>query len=302
MGQTTPNPFSPSERRSNQVFLVTEKNPRLKEFIKNNTQNIQFIDDHIFIESMISQIRLRSLSSILRKPIDVLSYLFSGVNIDLKFISVDFANIQKSNRQIYRGFSDTDIIYIRENEIRADQFARFLDPLANVPLPFQPIIIIEPASGTAALKDKLALCSSRVMFTPFEDTGGEGFRSKGVCERTQDFVNLYSDSCHDSISRSSYDVVQSLFLGCNEVQKLAAQLLFLRSKIVSQGRQHAIADLRRLIDEFNARDMDLMDSEFADSALFLKSMIILNELYCTENPAGSLDTPLLSQQRSTIPF
>lgn len=282
-------PFSEKTKASDQVFLVPRGNQYISEFLTAKKDSVRYVNDHKSLEGLISDVKKSKFGTKANAGLKVLSYLFDEV----KFKAGDKAEIviaQNANRQSYKGFSEEDIFYIKEDSIEDTQFARFLEPFLGVATKKQPLIMIEAESEMSALRARLEKCPEEIVFREYGAVSElSRFQASGAVNNSSEFVRLYSDNCFSSIARIEDEDWQSNFLTGDNITDYVKELLFIRAKLLSTERHHVTSRVKALLASLDSMEAELCRAKDYDDFLLVRAFIKLNLLYCTEDPQGTFD-------------
>lgn len=287
-------PFSPENRRSNQVYLIAKADELIRSIASNDEYSTEYVNDNHHMEQLVSKMRRTRLCQFVRKPIEVLHDVFGDISkITISELSVEFSKTQNMNRISYRGYNDRDVFVIREDGITGQLFARFLEPLTRIPKSLQPLIFVEPNKDLGALKKSLETCSDKIEFVDFcGEKASESFWPTAHCRSETDFLSLFSDQCFDTIARTPDAVIKKLFSRADSAQGIALELLHIRSLILSRERHHLSSHIEAKVRQIESNEEDLIGRHDYDHILFFRALMKLSLLFCTEDPNDTFDHAL----------
>ena len=287
-------PFSPENRRSNQVYLIPEADELIRSIASNDEYSSEYINDNHHMEQLVGKMRRTRLSRLVKKPIEILHDVFGDISkVTINELSIEFSKAQNMNRIAYRGYNDRDVFVIREDGITGQLFARFFEPLTRIPKSSQPLIFVEPNTDIKSLKKNLETCSDKIEFVDFcGEKASESFWPTAPCSSDADFLSLFSNQCFDTIARTPDTAIKQLFSQADGAQSIALELLHIRSLILSRERHHLSSHIEAKVREIESSEEDLTTRHDYDHILFFRALMKLSLLFCTEDPNDTFDHAL----------
>jgi hypothetical protein len=282
-------PFAADRQLSNQVFLVRNKDQYLHDFLAAHRSSVRHVNDHGNLEDVIKEMRAARVALKIRSGLAFVSEIFEQVKFKIKN-SAEFIIAQNANRTHCRTFSNDDVFYIKQDKITPTQFARFLEPFCDVASKYQPLILIEADHSFPKLKKSLANCPDSLNLVEYSNGQGKvtAIKSSGVSE-LKEFVRLYSDNCFAAIARTSMEDWNKLLPNSEVILKIAQDLLLIRAKLMHEDRFAVTPIIRQILGAVEKNEEHICNQENYDSFLFIRALLKLNLLFCTESPQGTLD-------------
>lgn len=215
---------------------------------------------------------------------NVLENVVNASSFNLIFYKLDLAKWNLSNKLTPPGLMDCEFIVLREDNLEEVKVGELLELFSRTPPMRQPRIVFVPNAGASKLANRLCYANPSVTVANVNTKAD----SVVIIPRKQpaslvDFTNLFEARCFEVASATSAQQISAWLPRQGALPDLALQITRVRARLLSAERHDVESDVDVLLSRVDRLTGEVSSQEI-EPLLYLRIAILLQKLYCSEEP------------------